>query len=110
MILFLTLAYCAVLWVLVKVKLLRPTLLVKLSPVLWVLLLFVGLFIPLQFWAPQGNVIISQLITRMTPSVGGQVVTAIRTSRRLGWWRPACASPPPPWPTPWPQRACRSAV
>src|SRR5271170_7514952 len=74
MIVFLTICYCVVLGLLIKIKFLKPTLLVKLSPVLWFLLLMVGLFIPMQFWAPSGNVIISQRITRMTPSVHGQIV------------------------------------
>src|SRR5262245_63162133 len=73
MILFITICYCGVLFVLLKLKLLRPTLGVKLSPVIFWLLLLIGLFIPMMFWAPSGNVIITKPITRITPRVGGRI-------------------------------------
>ena len=55
MILFLTLAYCVVLVALIKLKVLKPTKLVKASPAVWMLGLLVFLFIPMQFWAPAGQ-------------------------------------------------------
>lgn len=84
MILFLVLVYCGALFALIKIKLLKPTLLVKLSPVAWTLLLFIGLFVPMMFWAPSGRMIISQRITRMTPQVGGQIVKVhVRPNQRV---------------------------
>lgn len=74
MIVFLTILYCVPLVLLLKLKVLKPTLFVKVSPVLWMLLLFVGLFVPMMFWAPSGNVIITQAITEMTPRVSGRIV------------------------------------
>ena len=74
MIVFLTICYCVLLWILVKTKILKPTLMVKLSPALWVLLLLIGLFIPMMFWAPSGNIIVTQRITRITPQVSGRVI------------------------------------
>lgn len=74
MIVFLTIVYCAVVFALIKVKILKPTLLVKLSPVGFLLLMLICLFIPMMFWAPSGNVIITKTITRITPQVTGTVV------------------------------------
>ena len=48
MIVFLTLCYCAVLFVLVKIGLIRLNTFWKASPLLWALLLFIFLFIPMQ--------------------------------------------------------------
>lgn len=74
MIVFLMIVYCAVLVVLLKLKLLRPTLAVKLSPLGFMLLLLIALFIPMMFWAPSGNVIVTKAITRITPRVGGRII------------------------------------
>src|SRR5262249_61469770 len=69
-----TLVYCGLVFVLVKIKLLKPTLLVKLSPVAFFLIVFLCLFVPMMFWAPSGNVIITKEITRITPQVGGTII------------------------------------
>src|SRR5262245_57725908 len=74
MILFLTLVYCALLFLLIKIKVLKPTLMAKLSPVFFFLLMLICLFIPMMFWAPSGNVIITRTITRITPTVSGPIV------------------------------------
>ncbi len=74
MIVFLTLAYVAVLGVLIKLKVVKPTPLAKASPGLWFLLLFVGLFIPMQFWAPAGKVRLVQYSVQIVPSVAGEVL------------------------------------
>jgi multidrug resistance efflux pump len=74
MIVFLTLCYCAVVFLLVKIRVLKPTRLVMLSPIAWLLLLFVGLFVPMMFWAPSGNIIITKRVTQMTPRVSGRII------------------------------------
>ena len=74
MIVFLSLIYVAVLAVLVKLKFVRLTLWWKLSPLVWMLLLFVGLFLPMQFWAPAGQAVVGQYSVPIVPNVAGQVV------------------------------------
>ena len=54
MIVFLTVIYVVLLLVAFKMKVLKPTLWWKLSPIVWVLILVIALFIPMQFWAPSG--------------------------------------------------------
>lgn len=73
MISFLTILYIGVLALLVKFKIIRLTLFWKLSPLLWALLLFVLLFIPLQWAAPAGNVTMYQTVVEIIPSVSGEV-------------------------------------
>ncbi len=74
MIAFLTLLYVAVLAVLVKTKVIELTLWWKLSPVLWLLFLTVVLFIPMQWGAPTGDVLVVQRTVQIVPNVAGQVV------------------------------------
>ena len=52
MIVFLTVIYVAILLLAFKIKIIKPTLAWKLSPLVWFVLLLIGLFIPMQFWAP----------------------------------------------------------
>jgi len=52
MILFLTLCYIAVLYALVKIKLLPDNSLIRSSPIGFSLLLFLFLFVPMQWGAP----------------------------------------------------------
>lgn len=49
MIVFLTVIYVVLLLLAFKLKIIKPTLFWKLSPVLWMIALLVGLFIPMQF-------------------------------------------------------------
>jgi multidrug resistance efflux pump len=79
MILFLTLAYVAVLLVLVKLKLVPWNLWTKLSPVLWALLLFFILFLPLQFYAPSGPAVVLQHTVQVVPVVDGLVEEVVVT-------------------------------
>jgi len=74
MIVFLTLVYVAILFSLVKFKVIRLTLFWKLSPVIWMTLLMVGLFIPMQFWAPAGSAVVAQYSVPIVPNVSGQVI------------------------------------
>jgi multidrug resistance efflux pump len=74
MIAFLTLCYCAVLYLLVRFGVIRLTLGWKLSPVAWLLLLLVLLFIPMQWGAPQGAVTLFRTVVEIVPNVSGQVI------------------------------------
>jgi multidrug resistance efflux pump len=74
MIAFLTVCYIAVLWLLIKLKVLKPTLFWKLSPIAWSLFLFVVLFIPMQFSAPYGPVTVYGYVIEIVPRVTGRVV------------------------------------
>ena len=74
MILFLTLIYVAILALLIKLKVIKFTLFWKLSPVIWVVLLLIALFIPMQFWAPSGQVLVLQYSVPIVPNVTGQVI------------------------------------
>lgn len=74
MIVFLTLCYVGVLFLLVKAKVITLNLWWKLSPVVWVLLLLVVLFIPMQWGAPTGVVNLNQEVLRVVPQVSGEVI------------------------------------
>jgi len=74
MIVFLTLIYVVILFVLLKLNVIRLTLFWKLSPVLWMVALMVGLFIPMQFWAPAGSAVVAQYSVPIVPNVSGQVI------------------------------------
>ncbi|WP_420338431.1 HlyD family secretion protein [Roseibium sp.] len=74
MIAFLTLCYCAVLFLLVKAKIIRLTTFWKASPVLWLIVLFVFLFIPMQWGAPGGPVRSYMNVIEIIPNVTGEVV------------------------------------
>lgn len=74
MIVFLTLAYIALLFVLKLLGLIRFNLAWKLSPIAWMLLLFVTLFIPMQWGAPTGPVGVFRYVIEIIPAVSGQVL------------------------------------
>ena len=74
MIAVLTLLYLAVLFLAVKLKLIRLTLWWKLSPIVWMLFLTIALIIPMQFYAPGGAVVVGQYSVQVVPNVAGQVV------------------------------------
>jgi len=74
MIVFLTLAYCALLFVLVKVRIVPLNTFWKASPLLWALLLFVFLFIPMQWGAPSGPVRTYKSVIEIIPNVTGEVI------------------------------------
>jgi len=73
MILFLTLCYVAVLVILIKVKIVPSNTFTKSSPVLFSLLLMVGIFIPMQFTAPSGPAIAFKHTVQIVPNVSGLV-------------------------------------
>lgn len=74
MIVFLTLCYVALLFLLVKLGVIRWTPFWKASPALWMILLLVALFIPMQWGAPAGPVTVYQFTIEIIPNVSGQVV------------------------------------
>lgn len=74
MIIFLTLCYCAVLFVLVKAGVIRLNTFWKASPLLWVLLLLTVLIIPMQWGAPSGPVRTYNSVIEIVPNVTGEVV------------------------------------
>jgi len=73
MIVFLTVCYIGVLVILIKLKILPLNIFTKISPVIFNVLLFVGLFIPMQFGAPSGPVIAGRHIVQIVPLVAGRV-------------------------------------
>lgn len=73
MIVFLTLLYIGVLALLVKLKIVPLNTFWKLSPALWMLLLFIVLFIPMQWGAPSGTVKMYNTVVEVIPNVSGQV-------------------------------------
>ena len=74
MIVFLTVIYVVLLLIAFKLKLIKPTLWWKLSPIVWMLFLLIVLFIPMQFWAPQGPLLVTQYSVKITPNVAGHVI------------------------------------
>jgi RND family efflux transporter MFP subunit len=76
MIAFLTLLYAAVLFVLIRLKILPNSPATWLSIIGWVLLLFLVLFIPMQWGAPSGPARIMTHSIQIVPNVNG-VVTSV---------------------------------
>ena len=74
MIVFLTLCYVGLLAVAVKVGIIKLNLFWKLSPLLWMVLLFVILFLPMQWGAPGGSVNVLQYVVEIIPNVNGEVI------------------------------------
>jgi multidrug resistance efflux pump len=75
MIAFLTLVYVAFLFLAVKIGFIKLNTFWKISPVVWMVLLFFVLFVPLQWGAPSGAVRLYQAVVEIIPNVNGEVVT-----------------------------------
>ena len=73
MILFLILCYVALLAILVKLKVIKLTIGWKLSPLLFGLVCFVALVLPMQWGAPSGPVTVYRYVVEIIPNVTGQV-------------------------------------
>ena len=73
MIVFLTLLYVGVLFLAVKIRLIKMNAFWKVSPVLWMVLLFFALFVPMQWGAPAGAVNNYQSVIEIIPNVTGEV-------------------------------------
>jgi hypothetical protein len=74
MIIFLTLCYCAFLFIFVKIGVIKLNSFWKASPLIWLTLLLIFLFIPMNWGAPSGPVMLYQNVVSITPNVAGEVV------------------------------------
>lgn len=74
MMIFLLLAYLAAHFVLVHFKLVPFNLFWKLSPLIWLLILNVALFIPMGWGAPAGPALVTRHSVQIVPDVAGEVV------------------------------------
>lgn len=66
--------YLVLLFILVKLKIVPFNLFWKISPVIVLLLLLVGLFIPMNWGAPQGPVLVGRQSVQIVPEVAGHVI------------------------------------
>lgn len=73
MIVFLTLIYVAILFLAIKIGLIKLNTFWKLSPAIWMVLLFFVLFVPMQWGAPSGAVNQYQAVVEIIPNVSGEV-------------------------------------
>jgi RND family efflux transporter MFP subunit len=71
---FLLIVYLAVLFLLVHFKLVPWNLFWKISPLIWLLILNIGLFIPMGWGAPSGPVLVVRHSVQIVPDVAGEVV------------------------------------
>lgn len=67
-------SYLLLLFILVKLKVIRFNTFWKVSPVLVFLLLLIGLFIPMGWGAPQGSVLVVRNSVAIVPDVAGEVI------------------------------------
>ncbi len=74
MIVFLFNVYLLILFLLVYFKIVPFNLFWKISPLLVLLLLLVGLFIPMQWGAPSGPVVVGRHSVQIVPNVSGEVI------------------------------------
>jgi RND family efflux transporter MFP subunit len=66
--------YLLILFILVKLKIVPFNLFWKISPVIVLLLLLVGLFIPMNWGAPQGPALVGRNSVAIVPDVSGEVI------------------------------------
>ena len=66
--------YLVILFCLVKLKIVRFNLFWKISPVLVLLLLLIGLFVPMNWGAPQGPALVARNSVAIVPDVAGEVL------------------------------------
>jgi RND family efflux transporter MFP subunit len=74
MIAFLLIVYLALLFMLVKLKIVPFNLFWKISPGIVLLLLLVGLFIPMGWGAPSGPALVLRQSVQIVPNVAGEVI------------------------------------
>ena len=74
MIVIMVLAYVAVLFLLVKIGLIKLNTFWKISPLIWGVICFIVFFLPMQWGAPQGPCKFLQRVVQMTPNVNGEVI------------------------------------
>lgn len=73
MIVFLTLIYVAILFLAIKIGLIKLNTFWKISPAIWMVLLFFVLFVPMQWGAPSGALNQYQAVVEIIPNVSGEV-------------------------------------
>jgi multidrug resistance efflux pump len=66
--------YLVILFVLVKIRIVPFNLFWKISPIIFLLLLLVGLFIPMGWGAPQGSALVVRQSVAIVPDVAGEVL------------------------------------
>jgi multidrug resistance efflux pump len=66
--------YLVILFLLVKLNIIRFTLFWKISPAIVLVLLLFGLFIPMGWGAPQGAAVVARNSVPIVPNVAGQVI------------------------------------
>ncbi|SLN59958.1 Inner membrane protein YiaV precursor [Falsiruegeria litorea R37] len=74
MIVFLTLIYVALLFVLIRLKVVPNSGLTWATTLVWMVVLFIFLFIPLQWGAPQGSTRVLTRAVQVIPNVNGEVI------------------------------------
>lgn len=74
MIAFLALLYIGLLFLLVRFKIVPWNTFWKISPAIWVVLLFVILFIPMNWGAPSGDIVVIRQSVAIVPNVAGEVI------------------------------------
>lgn len=74
MIIVLTLPYCALIWILIRVGVLPNSKATWGSIGAWVLLLLIFLFIPMQWGAPSGSARVMTRVVQIVPNISGQVI------------------------------------
>lgn len=74
MIAFLVILYIGLLALLVRLKIVPWNTFWKVSPVIWLVLLFVVLFIPMNWGAPSGSVVVRRQSVAIVPNVAGEVI------------------------------------
>lgn len=77
MIIFLTITYMALLFLLIRLRVLPANKLVYASPVGFMILMFVFLFVPLQWGAPAGDVRTITYSVQIVPNVAGEVIEVV---------------------------------
>jgi RND family efflux transporter MFP subunit len=71
---FLTLLYIGLLFLLVRFKVVPWNTFWKISPIIWMILLFVVLFIPMNWGAPSGSIVVIRQSVAIVPNVAGEVI------------------------------------
>jgi RND family efflux transporter MFP subunit len=66
--------YLVILFLLVKLKIVRFNLFWKISPFIVFMLLLIGLFIPMGWGAPQGSIVVVRNSVAIVPDVAGEVI------------------------------------
>ena len=77
MIIFLTLIYVGILFLAMKIGLIRMNSFWKISPLLWMVMLLLVLFVPMQWGAPAGAARLYQTVIEIVPSVNGEVTDIV---------------------------------